>query len=123
MPRIETAIKALTGAIEKEEIPTLEDITEIHRLVAQLVETMIPSDNESSSGEDVSSVEEDSDEEEESPTSCDSESSERRTYKKAHVLKVMHYILRMVELELNGLINLINIRITIMNVILINRLL
>ena len=82
MPRIETAIKALTGAIEKEEIPTLEDITEIHRLVAQLVETMIPSDNESSSGEDVSSVEEDSDEEEESPTSCDSESSERRTYKK-----------------------------------------
>ena len=82
MPRIATAIKALTGAIEKEELPTLEDITEIQRLVAQLTEMMIP-DDKSSSGEDVSSVEESSDEDDESNSeSTSSESSERRSYKK-----------------------------------------
>ena len=84
MPRIATAIKALSGAIEKEELPTLEDITEIQRLVAQLTEMMIPDDDDdSSSGEDVSSVEESSDEDDESDSeSTSSESSERRSYKK-----------------------------------------
>jgi hypothetical protein len=81
MPRIATAIKALSGAIEKEELPTLEDITEIQRLVAQLTEMMIP-DDDSSSGEDVSSVEEESSDEECESESASSESSERRSYKK-----------------------------------------
>ena len=81
MPRIATAIKALSGAIEKEELPTLEDITEIQRLVAQLTEMMIP-DDDSSSGEDVSSVEEESSDEECESDSASSESSERRSYKK-----------------------------------------
>jgi hypothetical protein len=82
MPRIATAIKALSGAIEKEELPTLEDITEIQRLVAQLTEMMIPDDDDSSSGEDVSSVEEESSDEECESDSASSESSERRSYKK-----------------------------------------
>ena len=78
MPRIATAIKALTGAIEKEEIPTFEELAEITRLVAELTATLVPDEDESSSGEDVSSVGCDTDEEEE----CCSESSERRSYKK-----------------------------------------
>ena len=62
MPRIATAIKALTGAIEKEEIPTFEDLAEITRLVAELTATVVPDEDDSSSGEDVSSVECDTDE-------------------------------------------------------------
>tara|TARA_Y100000768_G_C23580602_1_gene496941 strand:+ start:113 stop:472 length:360 start_codon:yes stop_codon:yes gene_type:complete len=81
MPRIATAIKALTGAIEKEEIPTFEELAEISRLVAELTATMVPDEDESSSGEDVSSVECDSDEESDADSCC-SESSERRSYKK-----------------------------------------
>ncbi|MAR51331.1 MAG: hypothetical protein CML42_09425 [Rhodobacteraceae bacterium] len=87
MPRIASAIKALTGAIEKEEIPTVEELSEISRLVAELTASMVPDEDESSSGEDVSSVEcdtdeESSDEESCSGDSCGSESSERRPYKK-----------------------------------------
>lgn len=92
MPRIATAIKALTGAIEKEEIPTFEELAEISRLVAELTASVVPAEDESSSGEDVSSVEcdtdeessaeESSDEESCSGDSCGSESSERRPYKK-----------------------------------------
>ena len=87
MPRIASAIKALTAAIEKEEIPTFEEIAEITRLVAELTATAVADEEESSSGEDVSSVEcssdEESDEEECSDSdSCGSESSERRCYKK-----------------------------------------
>tara|TARA_B100000401_G_C52624827_1_gene633151 strand:- start:164 stop:550 length:387 start_codon:yes stop_codon:yes gene_type:complete len=90
MPRIATAIKALTGAIEKEEIPTFEELAEITRLVAELTATVVPDEDDSSSEEYVSSVEcdtdeESSDEEEECSAdkdSCCSESSERRPYKK-----------------------------------------
>ena len=83
MPRIATAIKALTGAIEKEEIPTFEELAEITRLVAELTATVVPDEDESSSGEDVSSVECDTDEESSADDdSCCSESSERRPYKK-----------------------------------------
>ena len=88
MPRIATAIKALTGAIEKEEIPTFEDLAEITRLVAELTATVVPDKDDTSSGEDVSSVECDTDEESSDEESsdeeeeCCSESSERRPYKK-----------------------------------------
>jgi Ran GTPase-activating protein (RanGAP) involved in mRNA processing and transport len=88
MPRIATAIKALTGAIEKEEIPTFEELAEITRLVAELTATVVPDEDDSSSGEDVSSVECDTDEESSDEESsdeeedCCSESSERRPYKK-----------------------------------------
>jgi hypothetical protein len=87
MPRIATAIKALTGAIEKEEIPTVEELAEITRLLAELTSSAVP-DDDSSSGEDVSSVECDTDEESSDEEcsaesdSCGSESSERRSYKK-----------------------------------------
>ena len=57
MPRIASAIKALTAAIEKEEIPTFEELAEITRLVAELTATAVADEEESSSGEDVSSVE------------------------------------------------------------------
>ena len=88
MPRIATAIKALTGALEKEEIPTFEELADITRLVAELTATVVPDEDESSSGEDVSSVECDTDEESSDEEcsaesdSCGSESSERRSYKK-----------------------------------------
>tara|TARA_E500000331_G_scaffold305999_1_gene310027 strand:+ start:731 stop:1093 length:363 start_codon:yes stop_codon:yes gene_type:complete len=84
MPRITTAIKALTGAIEKEEIPTVEELTEIARLVAELTASMVPSEDDSSSGEDVSSEECDTEDEssDEDCNSCDSESSGRRSYTK-----------------------------------------
>lgn len=89
MPRIATAIKALTGALEKEEIPTFEELAQITRLVAELTATVVPDEDESSSGEDVSSVECDTDEESSDEEeccadddSCCSESSERRSYKK-----------------------------------------
>lgn len=88
MPRIATAIKALTGAIEKEEIPKFEELAEITRLVAELTATVVQAEDESSSGEDVSSVECDTDEESSDEESsdeeeeCCSESSERRPYKK-----------------------------------------
>ena len=89
MPRIATAIKALSGALEKEEIPTFEELAEITRLVAELTATVVPGEDDSSSGEDVSSVECDTDEESsdeedccEDNDSCASESSERRPYKK-----------------------------------------
>ena len=90
MTRISTAIKALNGAHEKEEIPTVEELTEISRILTELIASMIPND-ESDSEEDVSSVECNSEDEEESSDdddesccedSCGSESSERRTYKK-----------------------------------------
>ena len=83
MPRIATAIKALTGALEKEEIPTFEELAQITRLVAELTATVVPDEEDSSSGEDVSREECDSDEESDAKSdSCDSESSERRPYKK-----------------------------------------
>lgn len=88
MPRIATAIKALTGAIDKEEIPTQQELAEITRLVAELTATTVLDEDESSSGEDVSSVECDSDEESDADSCCSessaccSESSERRSYKK-----------------------------------------
>ncbi len=88
MPRIATAIKALTGAIEKEEIPTFEELAEITRLVAELTATVVQDEDDSSSGEYVSSVECDTDEESSDEESsdeeveCCSESSERRPYKK-----------------------------------------
>ena len=88
MPRIATAIKALTGAIHKEEIPTQQELAEITRLVAELTATTVLDDDESSSGETVSSVECDTDEESSDEEcsaesdSCGSESSERRSYKK-----------------------------------------
>tara|TARA_B100000482_G_scaffold175079_1_gene143978 strand:+ start:196 stop:552 length:357 start_codon:yes stop_codon:yes gene_type:complete len=81
MPRIATAIKALTGALEKEEIPTFEELAEISRLLAELTASVVPADDESSSGEDVSSEECDTDEESDADSCC-SESSERRSYKK-----------------------------------------
>ena len=88
MPRIATAIKALTGAIDKEEIPTIQELAEITRLMAELTASAVPDDDESSSGEDVYSVECDTDEEtdeeecSEDTDSGGSESSERRSYKK-----------------------------------------
>jgi len=87
MPRIATAIKALTGALEKEEHPSLEELAEITRLISELTASVIPDDDESSSGEDVSSVECTTDEESDEECcadndSCGSESSERRSYKK-----------------------------------------
>ena len=97
MTRISSAIKALNSALMKEEIPTVEELTEISRIVTELIASMVPCDD-SSSGEDVSSVECDSDDNEESSDdneessdeessddeSCSSNScgSERRTYKK-----------------------------------------
>ena len=42
---IATAIKALTGAIEKEEIPTFEELAEITRLVAELTATVVPDED------------------------------------------------------------------------------
>ena len=73
-----------------EEIPTFEELAEITRLVAELTATVVPDEDDSSSGEDVSSVECDSDEESSDEDSeccadtdsCASESSERRPYKK-----------------------------------------
>ena len=87
MPRIATAIKALTGALEKEEVPTFEELAEISRLFAELTASVVPDEDESSSGEDVSSVECDTDDESDEECSaesdsCGSESSERRSYKK-----------------------------------------
>lgn len=88
MPRISTAIKALTGALEKEEIPTFEELAQITRLVAELTATLVPDEDDSSSGEDDSSVECDTDEETDDEECCTetdsgcSESSERRSYKK-----------------------------------------
>jgi hypothetical protein len=88
MPRITSAIKALTGALDKEEIPTVQEVADIIRLLGKLTASAVPADDESSSGEDVSSVEcdtneENSDEECSAESdSCGSESSERRSYKK-----------------------------------------
>ena len=83
MPRIASAIKALQGALEKEEILTPQELSEIHSLLAQLVTTMVPLESdESSSGEDVSSEECSSEDEDEDSDSGESESSERRSYKK-----------------------------------------
>tara|TARA_Y100000590_G_scaffold392537_1_gene470017 strand:+ start:193 stop:567 length:375 start_codon:yes stop_codon:yes gene_type:complete len=90
MTHISKAIKILTSAVEKNEIPTTEDLLVIHRILNQLLENLV--DDEDSGGEDVSSVEEscsdddyssDDDDDEDCCVSCDSESSERRSYKTA----------------------------------------
>tara|TARA_Y100001978_G_C23340891_1_gene267384 strand:- start:117 stop:479 length:363 start_codon:yes stop_codon:yes gene_type:complete len=84
MTNISKAIKILTSATEKNEIPTTEELLVIHRILNQLLENLV---DDEYSGEDVSSVEESSDDADSSDNdedcgSCCSESSERRSYKK-----------------------------------------
>ena len=98
MSNTSKAIKALTRANKKEEIPTIEEVSEINHILSQLIMLMNheessdeessdeESSDEESSCEEVTNVEcsddESSDEESCSGESCDTESSGRRSYKK-----------------------------------------
>ena len=73
MSFIAIAMKNLKYALKKEENPTVSDIVEITRLVAELTAKVVKDEEESSSGEDVSSVECDTDEESEEDSTEDSE--------------------------------------------------
>ena len=73
MSFIAIAMKNLKYALKKEEIPTVSEIVEITRLVAELTAKVVKDEEESSSGEDVSSVECDTDEESEEDSTEDSE--------------------------------------------------
>jgi hypothetical protein len=82
MSSVSKAIKSLTQVIKKEEVPTMEEMSDILVIVSKL--SILMKEDGQSSGEDVSSIDcsdESSGEESCSEDSCDTESS-KRSYKK-----------------------------------------